>query len=101
MTRLLAALALAAALAACGTPDPAAPATAAPAPVGASPPAVPWGDYVPGLQTVLDSSGCEALQDQFNGADANNDATMRRTGHNNAALMAYIDWLERKHGCRT
>lgn len=90
-----AALAALALLASCGTSSPA-PAT----PTATSPPAVPWQDYVPGLKATLDSTtDCQALQDAFNGADVNNEATMRRTGHNNAALMAYIDWLERQNGC--
>jgi len=66
-------------------------------------PSVPWADYAPTLQKDLDALGvakdCPALQQQFDNADANNDATMTRTGHNNADLMAYIDALMRKAGC--
>ena len=56
---------------------------------------VPWADHAPALQLHIDAlaagANCPALQEQFDNADANNDATMSRTGHNNAALMGYID----------
>ena len=56
---------------------------------------VPWSDYAADLQARIDSlaasKNCPALQSEFDTADANNDATRDRTGHNNAELMAYID----------
>lgn len=64
---------------------------------------VPWSDYSPTVQTGIDASAaakdCPALQTAFNQADANGAATMTRTGHNNAALMAYIDDKMRGAGC--
>lgn len=64
---------------------------------------VQWGDYAPGLQGRIDglasSKDCASLQTEFNNADANNNATMRRTGHNNAELMGYIDDKMRAAGC--
>ena len=64
---------------------------------------VPWADYAPALQSHIDalaaSANCPALQEQFDNTDANNDATMSRTGHNNAALMGYIDQTMRAAGC--
>jgi hypothetical protein len=86
------------ALAACGTaPAPDEP----PVSATATPPAVPWGDYAPGLQARLNATAdCSKLQDEFDAADANNAAELARTGHNNAALMTYIDWLQTRLGCR-
>lgn len=67
----------------------------------ASPPAVPWSDYAPGVQARLNGTAdCSKLQDEFDTADANNAAVAARTGHNNAALMAYIGWLQTRLGCR-
>jgi hypothetical protein len=64
---------------------------------------VPWDDYSASVKTELDgmadSGDCTGLQQQFDTADANNDATMARTGHNNAALMGYIDDLMSDAGC--
>lgn len=56
---------------------------------------VPWQDYDAALQPRIDdltnTADCTALQAEFDTADANNDATMARTGHNNVDLMTYID----------
>lgn len=64
---------------------------------------VPWSDYAAGVQARIDglaaSKDCTALQGEFDTADANNAATMNRTGHNNAALMGYIDDKMRAAGC--
>ena len=64
---------------------------------------VPWEDYAPVVRTRIDGLGaakdCAGLQVEFNNADANNQVSLNRTGHNNAALMAYIDDLMRKAGC--
>lgn len=72
-------------------------ATAAPAA------AVPWSDYAPSLQGSIDAltaaKNCPELQAQFDNADANNKATLSRTGHNNADLMGYIDAAMKKAGC--
>ena len=59
-------------------------------------PSVPWSDYAPDVKTRIDglaaSRNCAGLQDEFDTADANNPVTLNRTGHNNAALMDYIDF---------
>lgn len=64
---------------------------------------VQWADYAPSIRSTIDaeaaSRDCAALQASFNSADANNVATMTRTGHNNAALMVYIDGGMRSAGC--
>jgi hypothetical protein len=64
---------------------------------------VQWTDYAPGLQARIDAlataKDCTALQDEFDVADVNNDATLARTGHNNAHLMGYIDDKLRAAGC--
>lgn len=64
---------------------------------------VPWQDYAPNLQSRIDdlagAKDCTSLQAEFDAADANNDATRSRTGHNNADLMAYIDSKMRSTGC--
>lgn len=64
---------------------------------------VPWGDYSPTVQTGIDdltaAGDCAGLQEQFDIADANNEATMTRTGHNNADLMAYIGESLELAGC--
>ena len=86
MRRVAAAALLAAAtLAGCGGPD------------------VPWGDYAPRLQeqiiTARTAKDCATLQTMFNNAAANNQATLTRTGHNNADLMAYIDQALKDASC--
>jgi|GEM_PF-2322150 hypothetical protein len=64
---------------------------------------VPWSDYSPTLKNDLDAlasaMNCQELQSQFDIADQNNQATMDRTGHNNADLMGYIDSLMQSAGC--
>lgn len=56
---------------------------------------MPWADYAPSLQARIDALGtsrdCAGLQDEFDTADANNEATFNRTGHDNAELIGYID----------
>jgi hypothetical protein len=79
-------------LAACGSPAPDDPAPT---------PTVTWTDYAPGLQARLDAATCPQLQKEFDTADANNPAVLARTGHNNADLLAYIDWLQTRRGCQT
>jgi hypothetical protein len=64
---------------------------------------VPWSDYSPTVRAGIDaaaaSKDCAALQAAFDSADANNATTMSRTGHNNAALMSYIDGKLKAAGC--
>ena len=64
---------------------------------------VPWADYTSTLKSDLDQlatdKDCVELQSQFDIADQNNQATMDRTGHNNADLMGYIDSLMQGAGC--
>lgn len=66
-------------------------------------PAVPWGDYAADVHTRIDAlaaaQNCPALQKEFDLADENSGATRRRTGHNNADLMGYIDAQMRAAGC--
>lgn len=75
----------------------------APADPGGQSSGVQWQDYNPSLQSQLDqlraAKDCAGLQSQFDTADANNAATMSRTGHNNAQLMGYIDTAMRSAGC--
>ena len=62
-----------------------------------------WADYAPTLQAQIDAlaaaKNCDDLQEQFDSADANNQVTINRVGHNNSALMAYIDSKMRAAGC--
>ena len=64
---------------------------------------VPWADYAPTVKKRIDRmvqrGNCDGLQAEFDNADANNDATMQRTGHNNADLMTYIDATMEEAGC--
>ncbi len=64
---------------------------------------VQWADYATDVHTRIDSMGaakdCRGLHTEFDTADANNDRTMNRTGHNNASLMGYIDGKLREAGC--
>lgn len=64
---------------------------------------VPWADYASDLRGRIDAlaaaKDCTGLQSEFDIADANNDATMARVGHNNADLMGYIDGVMRAAGC--
>jgi hypothetical protein len=70
---------------------------------GNEPPEVPWGDYAPGVRTTIDefaaAKDCAGLQQQFDQAAENSQATMARTGHSNADLMSYIDWQQQQAGC--
>lgn len=70
---------------------------------GGSAGGVPWGDYDPSVRIRIDAltvtKDCPALQAEFNTADAGNQVTMNRTGHNNAELMEYIDDQMRTAGC--
>jgi uncharacterized membrane protein len=73
------------------------------APGGGATSNVPWSDYAPEVHARIDgllaAKNCRALQAEFDQADANNQATMSRTGHNNAALMGYLDVGMRSAGC--
>lgn len=64
---------------------------------------VPWNDYSPNVRTTIDAlattKDCTGLQGQFDSADSNGSATMTRTGHNNAALMGYINDQMKSAGC--
>jgi hypothetical protein len=72
-------------------------------PLRDEPPSVPWRDYAPAVKSRIDTlrenKDCRSLQAELNAADANNEATRSRTGHNNASLMGYIDWSLRNAGC--
>lgn len=64
---------------------------------------VPWSDYDASVQAGIDAQteakDCAGLQAAFETTDANNEATMSRTGHNNADLLRYIDESLRLAGC--
>ncbi len=64
---------------------------------------VPWQDYAPEVKIRLDemmeANDCSGLQAQFDISYSNNDATMSRTGHNNADLMSYTDEAMQIAGC--
>ncbi len=64
---------------------------------------VQWGDYPPTLQAKIDAlalaKDCDALQVEFNQADATNLATQNRVGHNNFELLKYIDDKQRAANC--
>lgn len=64
---------------------------------------VPWEDYAPSVRTEIEAAAqardCPALQKRFDAADSTNEVTRKRTGHNNADLMNYIDGLMREAGC--
>jgi hypothetical protein len=76
--------------------------------IGGTPPpegalSVQWEDYAASLKARIDvarkAKDCTKLQAEFDTADANNAATMERTGHNDAQLMAYIDAAMRIADC--
>lgn len=64
---------------------------------------VQWADYPPSLQAKIDAlalaKDCDALQVEFNQADATNLATQSRIGHNNFELLKYIDDKQRAANC--
>lgn len=59
--------------------------------------------YSAAVQTRIDAMAadrdCRGLQAEFDTADANDDATRRRTGSGTADLMGYIDDAMRRVGC--
>ena len=65
--------------------------------------AVEWEDYSPTVKTnidaLMDAKDCEGLQKQFDITDSNNEATMNRTGRNNAKLMMYEMEAMKIAGC--
>jgi len=64
---------------------------------------VDWENYAPEVKTRIDSlaaSGdCDALQREFDTADANDDLQRDRVGEGNADLMRYIDDKMADVGC--
>jgi hypothetical protein len=48
---------------------------------------------------MMEANDCSGLQAQFDISYSNNDATMSRTGHNNADLMSYTDEAMQIAGC--
>ena len=56
---------------------------------------VDWENYAPAVRRRIDglakAKDCAGLQEQFDLAEANNDAQRERTGDGNADLMGYID----------
>jgi hypothetical protein len=60
---------------------------------------VDWDNYAPTVKKRIDRLGkakrCNALQKEFDTADANDAATRAETGEGNADLMSYIDeWMQ-------
>jgi hypothetical protein len=55
---------------------------------------VPWADYPADLRGRIDAlaavGDCGALRDELNAANATNQATLLRSGHDNSRLIAYI-----------
>jgi len=64
---------------------------------------VDWDNYSPDVRSRIDrlaSQGdCAGLQEEFDLADANDDAQRSRTGDGNADLMGYIDSKLDESGC--
>jgi hypothetical protein len=64
---------------------------------------VQWADYPPTLQAKIDAlalaKDCDALQVEFNQADATNLATQTHFGHTNFELLKYIDDKQRAANC--
>jgi hypothetical protein len=64
---------------------------------------VEWEDYDASVTVRIDdlqsAADCAGLQGEFDTADANNAATLDRTGHSNLNLMTYIDEALRLAGC--
>ena len=64
---------------------------------------VQWQDYTSDLQSSIDQQAddkdCAALLAQIDAAENNNDATIDRTGHDNAQLISYINAAIASAGC--
>lgn len=60
---------------------------------------VPWDDYAPKMQELIDTASCEELDEHFSNAVTNNDHVASTTDHNNADLMEYIDEAGAIAGC--
>jgi len=64
---------------------------------------VQWEDYAAELKANIDDMAalpdCAGLQNEFDIADANSEATMDRVGHGNAELMRYVDEAMRLAHC--
>lgn len=64
---------------------------------------VDWSNYAPEvhrrIDLAADAEDCAALQDEFDNADATDDAQRSRTGEGNADLMSYIDAQLEDAGC--
>lgn len=64
---------------------------------------VDWENYSPSVKARIDglaaAGDCAALQDEFDVADANDDAQRDQVGEGNADLMGYIDEKMAAAGC--
>ncbi len=62
-----------------------------------------WENYSPEVKkrihNLIKSKDCQGLQHEFDIADQNNEAQMRRTRRNNAELLDFIDTNMYKLGC--
>ena len=65
--------------------------------------AVQWQDYTSDLQSSIDqlavAKDCAGLLAQIDAAENNKDATIDRTGHDNAQLISYIHAAIATAGC--
>lgn len=70
----------------------------------ANPAQVPWRNYSPSLQAVIDSAAaqkdCPTLQGLLDLAVTTNSAQRQSTGTGNQALIAYIEDAQKAAGCR-
>jgi hypothetical protein len=64
---------------------------------------VPWQDYDSSTKSRIDNmvklQDCADLKRMVDAAQAGNEATIAQTGHDNSALIAYIDAAMQEAGC--
>lgn len=64
---------------------------------------IDWGNHAPSVKRRIDSlaekEDCQGLQQEFDTAEANNDAQLSRVGDGNSDLMGYIDEQMAAAGC--
>ena len=72
---------------------------------GGGDPGGPWADYAPDVRSRIDrwteQRSCAKLAGTRQAAEAGGPDTRRRTGHDNAALLAYLDLALQRAGCFT
>ena len=64
---------------------------------------VPWDRYAPQVRQRVDRAikreNCQALQDEFDAADANDERQRAKYGEGNADLLDYLDAAMAEAGC--